>query len=224
MERVLEGKIEDLKKKLIVMGSHVEKALESTTKGLTSKAEIHFKNVHEVESLINEEQISIDSACMDILAKQAPVAKDLRFVVSVLKINTDLERMGDMCANIAYMGKELLETPEVPPFPQLQEMVLQVKEMVKKSLDAFVRMDIEKARHVLTLDDAVDKFKNDAFLFMQNQIQKNPQNVKPAINFILIARSLERLGDHATNIAEDVIYAQTGKDIRHSHHFTKESS
>ncbi len=215
MEKVLEVRIEELKRKLVLMGAHVEKALEVASQALLLKDQKTFQQVHEYEKKINADHIELDSTCMELLAKQGPVAKDLRFVISVIKINTDLERMGDQCVNIAYNGKEYLNFVAIEPNNEIPKMVNKVRAMVKDSLDAFVLEDVEKAKHVVSCDDEVDELKNESFKQLVQVMQKDPQKVQPALNLILIARNLERLGDHATNIAEGVIYAYTGKDIRH---------
>lgn len=215
MERVLEVKIEELKRKLVLMGAHVEKALEMASYALLNRELKGFQQVHEFEKKINTEHIELDFACMELLAKLGPVAKDLRFVVSVIKINTDLERMGDQCVNIAYNGKDYLSFPNIETNDEIPKMVNKVRMMVKDSLDAFVLEDVEKAKFVVSCDDEVDELKNNSFKRLVQLMQTDPQKVQPALNLILIARNLERLGDHATNIAEDVIYAYTGKDIRH---------
>lgn len=215
MERHFISEIEDVKRKLTIMGGHVEEALREATEALLQRDPQRFKKVHEVEQLINKDQILVDSACLELLAKQAPVASDLRFVISVIKINTDLERMGDQCVNIAYNGLDYIKYEPVSVCPHLPQMAAQVKTMVKESLDAFVRGDSELANRVLTMDDQIDQWKNDAFHQILDFMETNPTKIRPAMNLLLIARNLERLADHSTNIAEDVIYAHTGKDIRH---------
>lgn len=219
MERFIEIRIEELKRKLVLMGAHVEKALEVASHALLHREQKGFQKVHEFEKKINAEQIELDYACLELLAKQGPVAKDLRFVISVIKINTDLERMGDQCVNIAHNGKDYLEFDPISPNEEIPLMVDKVRIMVKDSLDAFVLEDIEKAKSVVARDDEVDMLKNKVFQHLEKVMMGDPHKVRPALNLILIARNLERLGDHATNIAEDVIYAYTGKDIRHKVEF-----
>lgn len=215
MERFIEVRIEELKRKLVLMGAHVEKALELASYALLHREQKSFQKVHEFEKKINVEQVELDYACLELLAKQGPVAKDLRFVISVIKINTDLERMGDQCVNIAHNGKDYLEFEPITPNDEIPLMVDKVKVMVKDALDAFVLEDINKAKSVVTRDDEIDILKNQVFQRLEKVMIEDSKKVRPALNLILIARNLERLGDHATNIAEDVIYAYTGKDIRH---------
>lgn len=197
------------------MGGHVERALAEVTAGLTERNTARFALVHEIEKKINEEQIRVDNSCLSLLAKQSPVAKDLRLVLSIIKINTDLERMGDQSVNIAYTGTDYLTRTPLAIAPELQKMGDLVRRMVKESLDSFVRGDTEAAKRILETDDLVDETKNRVFRELTAHMKSNPKDVEASLDLILIARNLERLGDHATNIAEDVIFAQTGLDVRH---------
>ena len=215
MERHFEVKIEELKRILVLMGAYVEKALDEAAEALLREDRPRFQRVHEIEKNINDEQLHIDNFCMELLAKQGPVARDLRFIVAVIKINTDLERMGDQCVNIAYNGNDYLQYNQPVECPEIPQMIGDVKAMVKLSLDAFVKGDESLAQKVMLMDDSVDTNKNAVLFRLENWMMKNPQHIRPALNLIAIARNLERLGDHATNIAEDVIFASTGRDIRH---------
>ncbi len=215
MERSIDTVLDELKKLILTMGGYVEKALSQATLALMQRQIEIFKDVHEIEKKINEAHIQVDNACVSILAKQGPVAKDLRLILSIIKINTDLERMGDQSVNIAYTGKDYLERPSSTNLKEIARMSEIVKTMVRESLDSFVRGDIAQARRILSMDDEVDALKNQVFHDLKEHMKKNPQDVEASLDLILIARNLERLGDHATNIAEDVIFAFTGKDIRH---------
>lgn len=215
MERQVDSQIEELKKLILAMGGHVEKALETVIQGLTEKNQDKFKEVHQLEEKINTDHMRVDDACLNFMAKQGPKAKDLRLIFSMIKINADLERMGDQCVNIAHTGKDFLPRGCLYSISTIQEMSVIVRKMVKESLDSFVREDAEQARQILLMDDEVDSRKSLVFRNVSSEIQKNPQQVEAYLDLILIARNLERLGDHATNIAEDVIFVSTGKDIRH---------
>lgn len=215
LERSIDTVLDELKKLILTMGGYVEKALSQATLALMQRQIDIFKDVHEIEKKINEAHIQVDNACVSILAKQGPVAKDLRLILSIIKINTDLERMGDQSVNIAYTGKDYLERSSSTNLKEIARMSEIVKTMVRESLDSFVRGDIAQARKVLSMDDEVDALKDQVFHDLKEHMKKNPQDVEASLDLILIARNLERLGDHATNIAEDVIYAFTGKDIRH---------
>lgn len=215
MERAFETQLEDLKRRILVMGGHVENALTEVTSALSARDEARFAGVHDIEKKINEDHIKVDNACLQLLAKQSPVAKDLRLVLSIIKINTDLERMGDQTVNIAYTGRDYLTRKPLPHVNQIMKMGEVARRMVKGSLDCFVNGDVEHAKQILLMDDEVDELKNSVFRQVAEYIKSNPMDVEAGLDLILIARNLERMGDHATNIAEDVIFAQTGKDVRH---------
>lgn len=215
-ERNFDNQLEDLKKSTLVMGGYVEKALAEATEALIQRNPAGFLNVHEIEKKINEEQIKIDNMCLGLLAKQGPVAKDLRIILSIIKINTDLERMGDQAVNIAHTGKDYLQrAPFQQSAQEIEKMSTLARMMVRNCLDCFVRGDLELAQKTLLSDDELDHLKNKVFKDLVQHMKQNSQDVEAALDLILIARNLERLGDHATNISEDVIFAQTGKDIRH---------
>lgn len=215
MERIIDSQLEDLKKLMLEMGGFVEKALVFTTSGFLKKDLNALKEVHRTEQLINDLQIKIDSSCLQVLAKQGPVAKDLRLILAIIRINTDLERMGDQCVNIAYIGRELVERGSSGQMHDLEMMAASAAKMVKSALDSFVKMDIEAAKQVLDMDDQVDKFRNKIYQESVLSMKRDIANLQDYLDYILIARNLERLGDHATNIAEDVIFAFSGKDVRH---------
>lgn len=215
MERAIDVQLEELKKLILVMGGHVEQALNLVATALQSKDSIKFEKVRDLEKQINADHMSVDNVCLNLLAKQGPVAKDLRLILSIIKINTDLERMGDQCMNISYNGREYLTRSAISHADTIDEMAKLAKTMVKSSLDSFVRGDVVLAKQVLAMDDQVDQLKNQIFNTLTEHMKKNSSDVEGSLNLILIARNLERLGDHATNIAEDVIFALTGKDIRH---------
>lgn len=215
MERNLDTQIDEIRKLILSMGGYVETALLEATQGLLTRDLERLKKVHQIEETINQVQIKIDNTCMAIFAKQSPVAKDLRLLLSVIKINTDLERMGDQCVNIAYTGKDYLNRPEIKDLSKIQRMSDIARSMVNEALDSFVDYKIDLARSVLARDDELDTLKREVFNDMVAMIKSNTQITDAAIDMILIARNLERMGDHSTNIAEDVIFVLTGKDIRH---------
>lgn len=215
MERTIDTQLEDLKNLTVEMGGQVEKALQTVVVGISRRDLQQFSHVHKIEELINDLQIKIDNACLEVLAKQGPVAKDLRLILSIIKINTDLERMGDQCVNIAHIGRELLERSSNISFQDIEQMATTVKKMVKAALDSFVKMDAKMAQDVLMMDDEVDLLRNKIFSESTSRMKTEPMQIENLLDLILVARNLERLGDHSTNIAEDVIFALTGKDIRH---------
>ncbi len=215
MERNIDNQLEELKKLMLEMGGFVEKALATAMDGLFKQDLKQLSAVHEIEKNVNEMQLKIDNACLNVLAKQGPVAKDLRLILSIIKMNTDLERMGDQCVNMAYLGKDIINRGQSMNMTDIEKMSTAARAMVKGSLDCFVRLDAAAAEKILKMDDDVDDLKN---LVVKNSItliKQDPNLTESCLDLILIARNLERLGDHATNIAEDVIFAFTGKDIRH---------
>ncbi len=215
MERTIDSQLDELKNLTVEMGGQVEKALQTVLMGINRRDLQQFSQVHKIEERVNELQIKIDNACLEVLAKQGPVAKDLRFILSIIKINTDLERMGDQCVNIAYIGKDILTRSANVSFQDIEVMAATVKNMVKAALDSFVQMSSSMAKDILVMDDEVDRLKNKVVIESVAKMKVQPDQVENLLDLILIARNLERLGDHSTNIAEDVIFALTGKDIRH---------
>lgn len=215
-ERQFDSQIVDLKNLILSMGGSVEKALEVAIQALKDRNAEAFQKVHDIENNINEGHVKVDNACMTFLAKQGPVARDLRLIISIIKINSDLERMGDQAVNIAYTGKDYLSRqPIAESIVDIDRMSVLARKMVKDSLDSFVREDENQAKEILLMDDEVDSLKRKVFKDLTSYIKINPGNVDAALDLILIARNLERLGDHATNVAEDVIFVSTGKDVRH---------
>ncbi len=200
----------------------MESALNLATQALIKRQPEKFAEVHLVESHINEEHIRVDSWCFQFLAKQGPVAKDLRFVISLIKLNSDLERMGDQTVNIAYTGKDYLSRPPIPWPVEIEEMSHIVRTMVRESLDSFVRENVKLARKILLMDDEVDSRKNQVFVKLVEFMRSHPDDIEAAMDLILVARNLERLGDHATNIAEEVIFVSTGRDVRHGGRYSGE--
>lgn len=215
MERNIDNQLEELKKLILKMGAHVEHSLLVDAQALRSKNVNQFSQVHEIEKDINDDQLKVDSACISILAKQGPVARDLRFILSIIKINTDLERMGDQAVNIAYLGREFVQRNSLIATQQIENMFQIVQKMVREALDAFVKGDIALAKQVLAMDDQVDELRNEVNIQLKNKMKSTPSEIEACLDLILMARNLERLGDHATNVAEGVVYAYSGKDIRH---------
>jgi phosphate transport system protein len=216
MNTALDVSIRELKENLVLMGGHVERALEHATEALLEWNVTKIDPVFEIEKKVNQSHIGVDEECIQLLARHQPMAADLRLIVATLKINTDLERMGDQAVNIAQNAKRYLAATPIKPLVDLPQMSKEVRIMVRASLDAFVQRSEEGAREVLRRDDAVDAYKNKIFRDVLDHMKANPQDVEQGLNLILIARNLERIGDHATNIAEDVIYAISGEDVRHA--------
>lgn len=197
------------------MGGLVEQAIEKSTLILQTRDLATVAQVKAIERKINEENMAIDNICLEILARLSPVAADLRLILAIIKINTDLERMGDQAMNISYNVDHYHEDGAVALQLDLPSMAVLVKNMVREALDAFMKDDVVLAEKVLMSDDAVDQFKNNVFNKMVEYMKTHPDRIESALDMILIARNLERMADHATNIAEDVIFACTGEDVRH---------
>ncbi len=215
MTRHLDEELAQLKAQLLEMGGCAEKAIDEATQALIRRDESRLQTVHDLEKKIDESHVAVDEACLNLLARQSPMANDLRWVVAVLKINSDLERIGDQAVNIAQNAKRYLASEPIKPLVDLPRMGQVVQRMVRESLDALVRLDEKLAREVLLADDEVDTLKDEIFRELIALMKVRPADIEQAMNLILIARNLERVGDHATNIAEDVIFAASGRDIRH---------
>jgi phosphate transport system protein len=216
MERHFDASLRELKEKLVTMAGLVEKAIDEATQGLQSMKSERLQNVYELEKKINRCHIDVDSDCLKLLALQQPLATDLRLIFAIIKINTDLERMGDQAVNIAKNAQEYIKSPPLKPLVDLPIMFQEVREMVGITLDSFVKSDGSLAQDVLRRDDRVDALKNKIFKDVLEHLKTNSTQIEQGLTLILIARNLERIGDHATNIAEDVIFALTGEDVRHS--------
>ncbi|NJL24380.1 MAG: phosphate signaling complex protein PhoU [Calothrix sp. SM1_5_4] len=218
MIRHIDSELQALKDLALQMGGCVEEALENACNSVLVRDNKCLVEVNRQEARINDLQILIDESCVNVLAKQAPVARDLRLVIAITKINTDLERMGDQSVNIARSACEIFqEWPQVSLPAEIRQMIEEVRGMVRSVLDAFARRDVEMSQHVLERDDVVDDLKDKLIETMKETMKTNPGQVDVGLAFIMIARNLERMADHATNIAEEVIYLATGNDVRHGH-------
>lgn len=215
MERRFESELKELKDLILNMGGHVEQAIEKVIEAFNTKNLSKLEDVWPIEKKINTLHVEIDNACLEVLARLSPVAADLRLILAIIKINNDLERIGDQAVNISYNAEHFLTERNLDLQLDLPKMAKLVQAMVRDSLDAFTRGDVNLAQEVLVRDDEVDAIKNGTFKFLVGHMQQNPSQIESSLDLILIARNLERMGDHATNIAEDVIFACTGEDVRH---------
>jgi len=170
---------------------------------------------------VNELQIEIDDRCLKLIALQQPMASDLRLITAAMKINADLERIGDQAVNIAETALRLLPQPPLKPLIDIPRMAENAEAMTRDALDAFVRKDAALARRVLARDDEVDQLKDQVFRVLLTYMMADPGTIERALGLILISRNLERIADHATNIAEDVIFLVEAKDVRHHHEEAK---
>jgi phosphate transport system protein len=215
MERHFEHDLEELKQRLLWMASLSERAVHQGLQSVLEKDEALAKRVLEEEKTINEMQIEIDSRVMELVALQQPMAVDLRFIFSASRINNDLERIGDQAVNIAESALRILRHPQVKPYVDLPRMGELAEGMVRDSLNALVQRDAELAKSVLVRDDEVDHLRDQIFRELLTYMMENSAVIFPAFELILVTKNLERIGDHATNIAEDVIYIVAGRDVRH---------
>ena len=207
--------LDDLKEKLLVMGGLAEQAVDRAVDGYRQRDPKLFQAVFESEEDINRAEREIDELALDLLAMQQPMAVDLRFITACMKINADLERVGDQAVNIAQRGSDLITLPDVDLPVDIPRMAATVSGMVRRALEAFIGGNAELAEAVLKMDDIVDRMDDDIYIALVEKIHKAPETTSQALDAILISRNLERVADHATNIAEDVIFWVRGADVRH---------
>jgi phosphate transport system protein len=216
MERHFEKDLNELKERLLWMGSLAERAVHQAVHSVLDSDEQLAKRVLDEEDAINELQIEIDDRVVQLLALHQLMAVDLRLVLAVSRINNDLERIGDQAVNIAQRALELNREPQLKPYIDLPRMAEKAQAMVKESLDAFVGRDTDLARRVCAADSVVDALKEQIFRELLTFMMEDPRTIPRAIRLILVSRFLERVADHATNIAEMVVYMVDGKMVRHT--------
>ena len=207
--------LDTLKARLLAMGGLAEERVREAVHGITERDLPALDAVVAGDEAINDLHIEIDDRCFKLLALHQPMAADLRIIVAAVKINTDLERVGDLAVNIAEAGKRYLQHPPVKPLIDIPRMGEIAQAMLRDSLDAFVRRDIALAEAVLAQDDLVDALKTQIFRELLTYMLQEPATIEPALDLILVSRHLERIGDHATNVAEDVIFILSARDVRH---------
>lgn len=215
MQRHIDLELSELKDELVRMATLAETAIRLSIKALVSRDAEMARQVVASDDVVNVLEIEIDERCLRTLALYQPEASDLRFLAMALKINNDLERMGDQAVNIAERTLELLKEPLLKPLIDIPRMAELAQQMVKDSLDAFVRQDVELARSVCRRDDEVDRYDDQLFRELLTYMMEDPKTITRAVNLILVSRHIERIADHATNIAEDVVYLVQGKTIKH---------
>lgn len=215
MERHFDTELNQLKEKLLKMAGMVEEAVSLSIKALVDRDEALAQRIIKEDQQINQMEIEIDETAFRLLALHQPTAVDLRFIIMALRINTDLERMGDLAVNISERTLDLLKEPLLKPLIDIPRMAAMAQKMVKDSLDAFVNKDEDLGRSVCKRDDEVDDLNVQIFRELLTYMSEDPHTIKRAIDLILIAKHLERIADHATNIGEDVVYLVKGKSIKH---------
>ena len=218
MERVVrhfQEELEALQSRLLEMGGLAEERVSAAVQSLVSRDIDAIEHVLYGDEPINALHVEIDNRCFKLLALHQPMATDLRAIVAAVKINTDLERVGDLAVNIAEAAKRYAIHPPVKKLIDIPQMGNIAQEMLHDALDAFVRRDTKLAQQVLNEDDSLDGLKTQIFRELLEYMLKDATTVEPALDLILVSRHLERIGDHATNVAEDVIFMVSALDVRH---------
>ncbi|MDG1851697.1 MAG: phosphate signaling complex protein PhoU [Gammaproteobacteria bacterium] len=212
----LQRDLEKLKKEILKLGTMVESAINNAILALNNREMLYVDEVLRLEDHINEMEVKIEEDCLKILALHQPVAGDLRFIVVSLKVNNDLERMGDFAKNIAKRARELMQEEPISTLPEfVNELPNLVRTMVRNSLDALVKLDVSLAREVIAMDDKVDEINRAMYQEVTRVAKENASKTEVAISLLSTSRYMERIGDLSTNIAEDVIFMVEGRVIRH---------
>jgi phosphate transport system protein len=214
-ETHFQKELEELKENLLKMAAMVEEAIRDAIQSLVKRDSKLAQKTFEFEDQINTMEIAIDEMCLKLLALRQPMAVDLRFITSAMKIITDLERMGDQAVNIAERAISLNQEPQLKPYIDLPRMAEIAESMVKDVLDAFVNHDSRLARSVCQKDDLVDGLKDQVFRELLTYMMSDPKTITGAVHLLIVTRCLERIADHATNIAEDVIFMVDALVIKH---------
>ena len=214
--RQYERELQQLKEKILLLGGTVELMIASAMKALLSRDSDLARSVIASDPRVDAAELEIDHLCISLLALRQPAASDLRFIATALKIVTDLERIGDSTVNIAERAIELNEEPPLKPYIDVPRMASTAAGMVHRALDAFVNRNPDEAREVLAMDDGVDQLNVQLFRELLTYMIEDPKSVTRALRITFIAKYLERIADHATNIAQMVIFLCEGQDVRHS--------
>ena len=210
-----QDELEQLKARLLEMGGLAEDRTRSAVRALVDRDHALVEKVLVSDAAINQLHIEIDDRCFKLLALHQPMAVDLRAIVAAVKINTDLERVGDLAINIAEAVARYLQHPPVKELIDIPRMAQIAQDMLRDALDAFVRRDVTLAEAVLDRDDELDSLKTLVFRELLDHMLRDQTTIEPSLDLILISRHLERIGDHATNVAEDVIFMVSAVDVRH---------
>ena len=213
--RHFEEQLGELKARLLEMGGLAEEQVRLAVKGLVDRDRDLLERVMAGDRALNALHIEIDRRGFTLLALQQPMAVDLRAIVAAVKINTDLERVGDLAINIAEAARPYIQHPPVKKLIDIPRMATIAQSMLRDALDAFVRRDVVLAQRVLDQDDILDDLKTQVFRELITYMLQDPSTIEPSLDLILVSRHLERIGDHATNVAEDVIFIVSARDVRH---------
>ncbi len=215
MERLFDEELKNLKEKLLRMAGLVEESIELAIEALKDQNEEPAREVIRNEALINALDVDVDETCLRLMALRQPMAGDLRFITSAMKIDSELERMGDLAVNVAEQALILACLPLLKPLIDIPRMARLAQAMVRDSINAFINRDEVLARSVCERDDEVDSLDDQIFRELLTYMMEDPTAIKRAVALILVSRNIERMADHATNIGEDVIYLAKGKTIKH---------
>jgi len=213
--RHFQDELEQLKARLLEMGGLAEEHVRMAVQGLVKRDRPVLERVLTGDEAVNRLHLEVDNRCFKMLALYQPVAADLRTIVSAVKINADLERVGDLAVNIAEAARRYASHPPVKKLIDIPLMADIAQNMLHDALDSFVRRDVDLAQHVLDEDDRLDALKTQIFRELLTFMLQDPSTIEPALDLILVSRHLERIGDHATNVAEDVIFIVSARDVRH---------
>lgn len=217
-ERVVphfQEQLSTLKERLLVMGGLAEERVRAIMEALVERDVQLVDRVQSGDEPLNQLHVEIDDRCFKLLALYQPMATDLRAIVAAVKINTDLERVGDLAVNIAEAVRRYLQHAPVKKLIDIPRMAEIAQRMLRESLDSYVRRDVDLAQGVLNQDDTLDALKTQVFRELLTYMLQDPATIEPSLDLILVSRHLERIGDHATNIAEDVIFMVSARDVRH---------
>lgn len=215
-DKEYEAELSRIREQLLLMGARVEEMLAASMRGLIERDSDLATKTIESDRQINRLEIDIDEMCLRVLARRQPVASDLRFLTMSLKLVTDLERVGDLCVNICERVVELNQEPPLKPYVEVVNMAEGTQRMLREALDAFVAADAERAQRIIESDREVDVHYANIFRTLLTYMMENPRNIYQATRVQSIAKYIERIADHATNIAEIVVFLTRGKDVRHA--------
>jgi len=216
MERHFDEELKDLHKDLLKMGVMVQEAIFKSIEALKNRDKAQAKDVIASDDKIDQMELTIDEKCIDLIARHQPMAGDLRFLATSMKINADLERIADLSVDIAQRVLELVDKPILKPLIDIPKLSTIAQNMIRDAIDSFVKKDVELAKKVVLSDPEADKLRNAVQDELVNDyMSKDPKTADRAVALLLIARHLERICDHTTNIAEDVIYMVEGKVVKH---------
>jgi phosphate transport system protein len=215
-DREYEQELRTLRERILLMAGRVERMIGESIRALEDHDAERARATVLLDNQVNQDELEIDGLCLSVLARRQPMASDLRFLTLALKMVTDLERIGDLAVNVAERVVDLTEGPPHSwKFVRTPKMAARVREMVSEAIEAFVHADADRARRVIEMDDEVDQLYHDVFQALLEEMRGDPSFLHPGIHIQSVAKFLERIGDHATNLAEQVIFMVAGKDVRH---------